>query len=203
MKATNLSLIGMFLILLSACSKDNGGQDTNQNFNETFGGKPFKGTAKGVLLEDGVESYTWNGEGRVAFIEATADSVSIVFMADFGELGETNFKVRGKYDISSYRMEPTDPNIFFRIIDGKITGAIDNAQQEMSFEGTMRRETTVMHMRVNFKEENGPFSKGSTLDLTFDTRRTIDDNGDGGGCQMRLVPIWSPTGVTMGMVPDC
>lgn len=203
MKTIHLSLVIACLLLLSGCTKDDDGQDANQNFNEVFGGKPYKGTAIGIRSQDGVENYTWNGEGRVALIEATADSVSIVFMADFGELGEMNFKVRGKYDHSTYRMDTTDPNIFFRITDEKITGAIDNAQQEMAFEGTMKREMTTMRMRVSFKEANGPFPKGSALDLTFDTHRRPDDNDNGEGCQMRLVPIWSPSGVTMGMVPDC
>jgi len=31
----------------------------------------------------------------------------------------------------------------------------------------------------------------------------LNDVNDTEGCQMRLVPIWSPSGMTMGMVPDC
>ncbi|MEJ5089257.1 hypothetical protein GEO21_04325 [Sphingobacterium faecium] len=203
MKTIHVTLLLVFFLLLTGCTKDTSEQDADQTFNETFGGQPFKGTAIGIRSQNGADDYTWKGEGRVALIEATADSVSMVFMADFGDLGEMNFKVRGKYDQSTYRMDTTDPNIFFRIIDEKITGTLNNAQQEMSFQGTLRNETASMVMRVNFKEENGPFPKGSSLKLSFDTRRSIDNNDNGQGCQMRLVPIWSPSGVTMGMVPDC
>jgi hypothetical protein len=203
MKTIHITLLLVFFLLLTGCKKDTSEQDANQTFNETFGGKPFKGTATGIRSQNGADDYTWKGEGRVALIEATADSVSMVFMADFGDLGEMNFKVRGKYDQSTYRMDTADPNIFFRIIDEKITGTLTNTQQEMSFQGTLRQETANMVMRVNFKEENGPFPKGSSLKLSFDTRRSIDNNDNGQGCQMRLVPIWSPSGVTMGMVPDC
>lgn len=203
MKTTHSTLLLAFMLLLTGCAKENNEQEANQNFNETFGGTPFKGTATGIRSQNGADDYTWKGEGRIALIEATADSVSMVFMADFGDLGEMNFKVRGKYDRSTYRMDTTDPSIFFHIIDENISGAIKNKQQEMSFEGSLKKETASMTMRVNFKEENGPFPKGSSLKLTFDTRRTIDDGDDGEGCKMRLVPIWSPSGVTMGMVPDC
>lgn len=203
MKTIHLSLVIACLLLLSGCTKDNDGEDANQNFNEVFGGKPYKGTAKGVLFQNETPIYTWDGEGRIALIEATADSVSIVFMADFGNDDEMNIKLRGKLDGAAYLMETTDPDNFFRIVDEKITGQINNAQQQMIFDGSLRRETAAMNMRVTFKEATDVFPAGSVLELTFDTRRTIDDNDDGEGCQMRLVPIWSPSGVTMGMVPDC
>mgnify|MGYP000872849668 CR=1 FL=1 len=203
MKTIHLSLLMVSVVIITSCTKDNNERGGIQNFNETFGGKPFKGTATGVRSQNGADDFTWNGEGQIALIEATADSVSMVFMANFGALGEMNFKVRGKYNHSTYLMDTGDPSIFFHIIDEKITGATNNAQQEMIFQGTLRKETASIDIHVNFKEENGPFPKGSSLELTFDTRRTIDDRDIGEGCQMRLVPIWSPSGVTMGMVPDC
>lgn len=192
MKTIHSTLLLAFMLLLTGCAKENNEQEANQNFNEIFGGTPFKGTATGIRSQNGANEYTWKGEGRIALIEATADSVSMVFMADFGDLGEMNFKVRGKYDRTTYRMDTTDPSIFFRIIDENITGAIKNTQQEMSFEGSLKKETASMTMRVNFKAENGPFPSGSSLKLTFDTRRTIADDDNGDGCEMRLVPIWSP-----------
>ena len=192
MKTIHSTLLLAFILLLTGCAKENNEQEANQNFNEIFGGTPFKGTATGIRSQNGANDYTWKGEGRIALIEATADSVSMVFMADFGDLGEMNFKVRGKYDRSTYRMATTDPSIFFRIIDENILGAIKNTQQEMSFEGSLKKETASMTMRVNFKAENGPFPSGSSLNLTFDTNRTIEDGDNSEGCKMRLVPIWSP-----------
>lgn len=74
----------------------------------------------------------------------------------------------------------------------------------MRFEGMMKKEQAKMTAQIYFKEASDPFPKGSTLSLSFDTNREVsDDDDDGSGCQMRLVPIWGPNGMTMGMVPDC
>jgi len=191
-------------LLLVGCTKEEDGEITKEDFASVYGGKPFVGTAKGIQFQDGAEYYTWNGEGRLALIETTADSVSIVFMADFASEGEINFKVRGKFEGGRFHMETEDPQIFFRVADEKISGNLDNAAQDMSFEGTMKQEKVNMVMEVLFKEENGPFAKGSSLKLSFDASRQVTgDDEDGEGCKMRLVPIWGPNGMTMGMVPDC
>ncbi|MHC8948839.1 hypothetical protein [Sphingobacterium hungaricum] len=192
------------ILVFTSCTKDSEEINSKENFTARYGGKPFVGTAKGARSQDGVTNYTWNGEGRIALIEALGDSVSMVFMADFGDKGEINFKVRGKFDESTYRMETSDPTIYFRILEEQITGSIKNAGQQMLFQGSMQQEQVKMTMQVDFMEENGPFPKGSSLNLSFDTNREVSENdGDGSGCGTRLVPIWSPSGVTMGLVPDC
>lgn len=105
-------------------------------------------------------------------------------------------------------METSNPTIYFRIIEEQIMGSIKNSVQQMLFHGSMRKEQVSMTMQVDFVEENGPFPKGSSLNLTFETDQEVSENdGDGSGCGTRLgnrlVPIWSPSGVTMGLVPDC
>lgn len=191
-------------LVLVGCSKDGDEIAPKDNFSDLFGGKPFKGTAEGVRINEGDENYTWNGEGTVAVIEASGDSVSIVFMADFGEEGDINLKMRGKVEGSNFLMESEGSASFFRIVNEKITGDISNDAQEMNFEGTLREEQANMKVRVYFKETTGAFPKGSSLNLTFKTSREVSEDDDSGeGCQMRMVPIWGPNGMTMGMVPDC
>ncbi|PRD48432.1 hypothetical protein C5745_04295 [Sphingobacterium haloxyli] len=193
----------MVSILFLGCTKEDGQDIEDDDFSAYYGGTPFKGTASGIRLQDDQDNYTWEGTGRVALIESSLDSVSLVFMADFGNEGEINLKMRGKTEGSAFRLETEDPSNFFRVIDGKITGSTENHLQKMFFEGSMEKEQVNMAVEVQFKEAEGAFPKGSRLRLRFNTSRNITDNDNGSGCQMRLVPIWSPNGMTMGMVPDC
>jgi hypothetical protein len=95
-------------------------------------------------------------------------------------------------------------DIFFRIKDQTINGKFISEAQEMSFDGNLRRDKGQMKMVAIFKQETESFPEGTGLELNFDTSRDITENDDGGsGCQMRMVPIWGPNGMTMGMVPDC
>lgn len=190
-------------LLLLGCGKDDHSDINREDFVSLYGGKPFKGTAIGLLSEAGQTTYTWNGEGRIALIEATTDSVSLVFIADFDDEGEINFKVRGAYDGTQYSTG-RDQSSYFNVQDQQIDGLIINEDQRMTFQGKMEKEKATLNMRVEFLKETGSFPQGSLLDLTFETTREIvAGDEDGEGCQMRLVPIWSPSGVTMGMVPDC
>lgn len=191
-------------LALGACSKSDQ-QENQEDFVSIYGGKPYKGTAKGERSANGTTNYRWEGEGRVALIEQTADSVSLVFMADFDEEGEINFKVRGRYDGQHfYTADQDDPSIYFEVSEERITSNITNDVQKMQFGGRLGREKADLTMRVEFLEASGIFPAGSELELRFETARDLaTDDGDGSGCSMRLVPIWSPSGVTMGMVPDC
>lgn len=200
---TRLILFTLVLLFVS-CAKDDAENMGAQRFDELFGGKPYVGTARGVRSQPGVADYVWSGEGRVAVIEASADSVSVVFMADFDDEGEINLKFRGKIDGSNLRLEAEGSESYFTISREQIDGKIENAAQRMAFGGILQRGKADMSMSVYFKEADGAFPQGSTLNLTLNTSREIPDEGDDeSGCALRLVPIWSPNGVTMGMVPDC
>jgi hypothetical protein len=197
------SLIGflcIILLLLSAgCSKEN---VNNKDFATTYGGKPYKGDVRVELFENGTSLNTWNGDGRIAVIEAEADSVSIVFMADYGTTGEVNFKVRGKYDQMNYMMGDQQPS-YFKVNGKTIDGKIFTADQNFNFTGTIENERVNMTMQVEFLKDLNGFKQGDRLDLNFNTTRDISEGNSTEGCQMRMVPIWSPNGMTMGMVPDC
>lgn len=193
----------LLLLMLAGCSKDdNSGSGGKKNFIDAYGGSPFRGTSKGILVRNDNSSLTWNGKGTVVLTEAEADSVSMIFRADFGNAGSVNFKLRGQQQGMNYLSG--DPNAsHFRIADNKISGRVSNTSQEMTFEGNGAPGKVFMTMHVTFKEEMDGFPKGSVLTISFDTSRDLSDENDGEGCQMRLVPIWSPSGMTMGMVPDC
>lgn len=194
----------MMPILWLGCAKDDSEDGTKEDFVAFYGGTPFKGTAEAVRSQNGMDDYRWQGKGSVILMEASPDSVSLVFIADFDEQGEINFKFRGKHEGLSYKLEAEGTANYFRIVNQKISGLIDNAEQKIQFDGTMQEESTKMSIMVQFRQANGAFPAGSTLALTFDTRRDVEASGDGtDGCQMRLVPIWGPSGMTMGMVPDC
>ncbi|KGE16199.1 hypothetical protein [Sphingobacterium deserti] len=203
MKNNFLTLcIATALLLLTGCSKDGDGPSDNDDFVSLYGSKPFKGEAKGQRLLNGQVNYNWEGEARIALMEPTADSVSLLFLADFGDEGEINFKIRGAYNDGNFRAGESDPNSMFAINGNTLTGTIVNSSQSMNFNGSFEREKASVAMRVEFLEEIGAFPKNAILNLTFETSRDMTtDNGE--GCEMRLVPIWSPSGVTMGMVPDC
>lgn len=196
-------LIGCILFL--GCTKENDENINRDNFTEEYGGKPFKGSVAQELTGEGFEDINWKGDGMITLIEASDDSISVVFLADFGNQSEINFKMRGKVDGLNFRFEDDGSASFFRIVNEKISGNSESAVQKMRFDGTMKKEHAKMTAQIYFKEANGPFPKGATLSLNFNTSREISNNDDGdvSGCQMRLVPIWSPSGVTMGMVPDC
>ncbi len=204
MKTTLKIIFGLLLSLsFFGCTKDETENLNDENFVSAYGGKPFKGKAKGIRSEDGQTTYEWNGDGRIAIIETTADSASIVFMADFGKEGEINFKLRGAYSGLSYQLSDQQQNPVFMISDQRIIGEITNSEQQMIFNGSMAKNQAILNVQVKFKKETGAFPEGAVLDLTIDGERTIAEEGSGEGCQMRLVPIWSPNGITMGMVPDC
>lgn len=197
-------IIILFLCcLLQSCSKENNSSSPD-TFESLYGGKPFKGTAKAVLERDGLDNLTWNGDGLVSLIESSGDSLSIVFLSDFGNKSEINLKLRGKVERNYFTFNGNNTPPFFNIMDERIMGNIANDTQDTRFEGTMHRARVKLTAQIYFKKASDPFPKGSTLHLTLDTRREIqEDDDDVKGCQMRLVPIWSPSGMTMGMVPDC
>ncbi len=197
-----ITAIVVFFLLLISCSKDKAAL-SDQDFNSTYGGKQFVGTAKAVLSRNGFPGTTLTGDAHIALIEVKEDSLSMVFMSDFGEDGEINFKIRGKFDKTSYRFERNESTSFFRIIDEKISGNFISSGQEMNFDGVLQREQAQMTVKVDFIEEHETFPKGTRLELHFNTKRDLQDGNKEQGCQMRLVPIWSSNGVTMGMVPDC
>lgn len=101
-----------FISLLGGCAKE-GDTKAENNFDSLYGGKPFKGTAKSVLTGEGFENVNWNGDGTVTLIESSADSVSMVFLADFGNQSEINFKLRGKVDGVNLRFEGNESLGFF------------------------------------------------------------------------------------------
>lgn len=144
---------------------------------------------KQVLTREGFEDMSWDGDGTITLIESSDDSVSVVFLADFENLGEVNFKMRGKVNGLNFRLEEDESASFFRIVDEKISGNSESSAQEMRFDGKMQREQAKMTAQIYFKEASDPFPKGSTLRLNFDTKRKVSNNdtGDLPGCQMRLV----------------
>ena len=189
-------------ILSLGCAKEN--DQHVQSFTSFYGGIPYKGTISGSVSIDGGNELDLSGKGSIALIESTKDSVSMVFLSDINRLGEINIKVRGKFDGKSFYKEDENPNIYFQIIDHNIEGKSISDSQEMFFKGTLERERGQMKMVAVFKQETESFPKGTRLELNFDTHRDMSNsNGDVSGCPTRLVPVWSPNGVVMGMVPDC
>lgn len=190
----------LLFTLLLGCSKDDT-ETAAKDFATLYGGRPFKGSAAGIRSQSGRETHRWSGEGRVAVIEVSRDSVSLVFMADFAEVGAVNLKIRGAY--RGNRFQATGPSLDFSIVDGKISGNAVNEQQRIVFSGAIAPGTSMLDMRIEFLQEQEGFPEGSVLELSLDTSREHGDGSGDGGCNMRLVPIWSPSGMTMGMVPDC
>lgn len=189
-------------IVSLGCTKENDLPD--QSFTSFYGGIPYKGTISGSVSIDGGNELDLSGEGSIALIEATKDSVSIVFMSEINRLGEINIKIPGKFDGKSFYMEDENPGVFFKIIDQNIDGKSFSDNQETIFEGKLEKERGQMKMVSVFKQETESFPKGTRLELNFDTNRDISNSdGDVGGCPTRLVPVWSPHGIVMGMVPDC
>ncbi|WP_432709742.1 hypothetical protein [Pedobacter sp.] len=197
------NIVLLIVAMLSlGCTKEN--DQPNQDFTSVYGGVPYKGTVSGTVSIDGGNEFALSGKGSIALMEATKDSVSIVFLSDLDKLGEINIKVPGKYDGNSFYMEDENPNIYFKIIDQNIDGKSISDRQEMTFKGKLEKESGQMKMIAVFKQDTESFPKGTRLELNFDTNRAISNSsGDVGGCPTRLVPVWSPNGVVMGMVPDC
>ncbi|WP_433895863.1 hypothetical protein [Sphingobacterium mizutaii] len=189
-------------ILFLGCNKDDDPARGREDFNSLYGGIPYKGTVRGSIALEG-DKLDLSGDGTIALIEETKDSVSVVFLADIDDLGEINIKIRGRIDRESFYMEKENSEIFFRITDNAINGKFFSEVQEMTFDGNLSRETVHMKMTAIFKQATDSFPKGTRLELDFDSSRKVTENDDGTGCQMRMVPIWGPNGMTMGMVPDC
>lgn len=191
------------IVMLTGCGKSEQALPVGDRFGDQFGGMPYLGDATGELFIDGSLMYTWDGEATVSAIEQTADSVSLVFQADFGDEGEINLKIRGRDQHGNFLLEET--GAVLRIIDGAISGSFENAAQTISFSGDADKRYVFANIDVLFNQSTDVFPAGSTLKLAFHTSRDVEVEhpGDGNGCQMRLVPIWSPNGMTMGMVPDC
>ncbi len=188
------------LFIIMGCSRKDENQPGDNNFADLYGGNPYKGSVTGIRSEGGNQTHRWEGDGRIVLIEPTADSVSLVVMADFRDIGEVNLKFRGAYNHNSFHAE--SDHITFQINNQKITGIIANTDQKMSFDGTLTTEQSKLIMTIEFIQGQEGFPPGSTLEVIFDTSRKISDD-DEGGCNMRMVPILGPSGMTMGMVPDC
>ena len=209
MKTTILSTLAVVFTILvfMGCSKDEKSQPTQNRFGDQFGGTPYLGDATGKLFVDGSLQYTWEGTATVSAIEQTADSISVVFQANFGDEGEINLKIRGQDHDGNLLFESGEDA--FRIIDSDITGQFDNETQALSFSGDFRERHVFADVDVLFHESTDVFPAGSTLKLAFRATREIavdappNTPDSGNGCTLRLVPVWSPSGLTMGMVPDC
>jgi len=201
MKTLRLPFFLALICLIISCSKSDQQNPDDNNFATVYGGKPYKGSVVGVRSAGGTETHRWEGEGRIVFIEPKADSISMVMLADFGSVGEINLKLRGAYRGTGFFAE--NENIKLQIKDAKIAGNVTNAAQRMLFDGSLTPERSDLVLMVEFVQGQEGFPPGSKLEMTFDTSRKVDDDDNDGGCEMRLVPIWSPSGVTMGMVPDC
>ncbi|QNL51669.1 hypothetical protein H8S90_08890 [Olivibacter sp. SDN3] len=200
-----LYLVLLPVLLCYGCNKDgNVEPEAREDFISTYGGDPFLGDATGRLTLNDEFLYRWKGDATIALLEAHDDSVSIVFRADFGEEGEMNFKLRGQQQGMDY-LSGEEPDDYFKVSENNISGQSRNASQYMTFDGRMAAGRVSMDMTVEFMEEMDHFPQGSILELSFSGRREVeqDDGSSGEGCQMKLVPIWSPNGMTMGMVPDC
>ncbi|GGC14397.1 hypothetical protein GCM10011386_02660 [Parapedobacter defluvii] len=191
----------MALALLMGCSKDENEQLGKGRFGEQFGGTPYRGDATGELFVDDELIYVWEGSATVSAIEQTADSVSLVFLANFGDEGEVNLKMRGRDHNGDFLLE--SPDGVLHVVDSKISGRIENTAQTIALSGDVHERYVSADIEVLFNQGTDVFPAGSMLKLAFRTSRETEDTGDGDGCTMRLVPIWSPNGMTMGMVPDC
>ncbi len=190
----------MAIALLAGCGKDESEQLVGGRFGEQFGGTPYRGDATGELMIDGELAYVWEGTATISAIEQTADSVSLVFQANFGDEGEVNLKMRSRDHYGNFLLE--NPDAVLQIVDGAISGKIENAAQTIALSGDIRDRHALADMEILFNQRTDVFPAGSTLTLAFRTSREVEHT-DGDGCAMRLVPIWSPSGMTMGMVPDC
>jgi len=191
----------MATAMLMGCSKDENEPLGEGRFGDQFGGTPYRGDATGELFIDDELVYVWEGTATVSAIEQTADSVSLVFQADFGDEGEINLKMRGRDHNGDFILE--SPGGILSIVDGTISGRLENAAQTIALSGDVREQSVFADFEVLFNQRTEVFPAGSTLKLAFRTSREAEHTGGGNGCTMRLVPIWSPNGMTMGMVPDC
>lgn len=202
MKKVMLAVMGFYALSCTHCSRDS--SDAEQDtFIRVYGGKPYKGESKGEFYVDGVKKQSWKGSATLALIEAEGDSVSLFLGADFGNQSEVNLKVRGKQEGTNYaRMKGhTDQ---FTIKGDQINGHFENPDQLMRFNGKLKPGQTTVTVQIRFLRTSGVFPAGSELMLSFDASRKVEQSGENdSGCQMRMVPIWSPNGMTMGMVPDC
>lgn len=193
-----------FLLFFAGCTKEGDHTGDGEDFNSRYGGIPYKGTVHGHISLDEGGTLDLSGDGSIALIEATGDSVSIVFLSDIDDIGEINIKIRGEFDSQTFHLEKESSGLYFRIVDHIISGKFISETQDMAFEGKLEQEIGRMKMVATFKEETESFPMGTRLELNFDTSRKITENDDdGSGCQMRMVPVWGPNGMTMGMVPDC
>ena len=208
MKVTILTVFAVALVTIGfmGCSKNEKSPPAPSGFGDQYDGTPYRGDATGKLFTDGSLQYTWEGNATVSAIEQTADSISLVFQADFGDEGEINLKIRGQDRDGNFLLE--NPDEVFRVIDNDIFGQFENDAQAVSFSGDFRERHVFADVDVLFHEDTDVFPAGSTLKLAFRATREIavEDPGTsngGNGCTLRLVPVWSPSGMTMGMVPDC
>lgn len=96
-----------------------------------------------------------------------------------------------------------NPDGVLHVLDGTISGRIENTAQTIALSGDVDERYVSADIEVLFNQGTEVFPAGSILKLAFRTSREAADTDDGNGCAMRLVPIWSPNGMTMGMVPDC
>lgn|GEM_PF-801169 len=189
------------ILVMGGCSKDNSEGDGKDSFISAYDGTPFRGTSKGMVVI-GNSSRTWNGKSSIALTDIKADSASMVFRADFGDDATINFMLRGREQGMSL-ISDASATSNFRIADRNISGKVNNPSQEIVLEGTSSANKIFMTMKVTFKEETDGFPKGTVLTVSFDAERESGDGNGGEGCQLRMVPIWGPNGMTMGMVPDC
>ncbi len=197
-----VAVIGMCMLSCTSCSKDSS-ESEQDSFIIQYGGKPYKGESTGDFYTNGERRQSWNGSATIALIEVEGDSVSMYIGADFGNDSKLNFKIRGKQEGLDYSREKGDKD-HFAIRGDQITGYFENPDQIMQFNGKMEKGQARISAKVTFLRTSGVFPKGSELNLSFDTSRKIEKPGENDeGCQMRMVPIWSPSGMTMGMVPDC
>src|SRR5690606_29765890 len=150
MKAVILTALATVFTLATfiSCHKNEKPDPAQRRFGDQFGGTPYRGDATGKLFIDGSLQHTWEGNATVSAIEQTADSLSIVFQADFGDEGAINLKIRGQDQNGKFLLE--SPGAVFQIIDSDIFGQFENEVQTLSFSGDFRERHVFADVDVLF-----------------------------------------------------
>ncbi|MFT2007887.1 hypothetical protein ACMA1I_04365 [Pontibacter sp. 13R65] len=189
------------LLLLLSCKKDYAAEQT---FIQKYNGEPYKGTAAVTINTGASPGNTVNGTSSAQLMEVRGDSATVVITTKLSNINSLNLKIKGKQDKEVWSSAEGELNLQISP-QGIISGQTTTQQEQYDFEGSMTETNFILKMHVVQLKQIDNLPAGTQLTVTYNAQREKHENSSGGkgNCRTVVRPISTPTGVVMGMVPEC
>ncbi|TXK52143.1 hypothetical protein FVR03_01605 [Pontibacter qinzhouensis] len=189
------------LLLLLGCNRD---EEATETFIQKVDGEPYKGTASIQVNTGKGPGNTIEGTTSFQLMDVKGDSATIAITTKLPNNNTLNLKIKGKQDGQAW--QSGEKELTFHVsAQGIISGETTTPQEKFKFDGSLSETNLVLKTHIVQLVQVDEFPAGTELMIMHNAQRELKQGGNGssGGCNLVLRPISTPTGLVMGMVPEC